>query len=345
MSSKYNEELEKYSKFDLDWKKLKNKKIMLSGATGLIGRYLVDLIMYKNTNDKLNCTIVALCRNIEKAQKLFPNNNKNLIIYKQDVNDIITYPEKTDYVIHAASNTHPIDYSTDPIGTIKNNVFGSYNLLEYSKKNNIKKFVLLSSFEVYGTVNNISKIGEKDFGVVDCTIPRSCYPESKRLSESLAIAYSTQENVNISIVRLSRVFGPTMKLTSSLATAQFIKKALDNENIVLKSDGKQFYSYNYVGDAVTAILTVLVSGEDKEAYNVSHESFDLTLGEFAEIVANYNSNKVIFDLPNDIEKKGFSNSVMTVLNSEKISKLGWKPLNNIKDSVFDTIDILKEMNN
>lgn len=343
MNNRYKEVLKKYCKYDLEWEILKDKKIMLSGITGLIGRFFTDLIMEKNKNNDLNCTIIGLCRNMDKAEEIFKEykNNANLILVKQDVIQKIDYNDNVDYIIHGASNTHPIQYATDPIGTIKTNVYGTNNLLEFAKENNVKKFVLLSSFEVYGMVNNQKPIKENDFGIVDCTIPRSCYPESKRLSESLTIGYSTQENINVSIVRLSRVFGPTMLLSSSLATAQFIKNAISDEDIILKSDGKQLYSYNYVADAVTAILTVMIKGLDKEAYNVSDEKYDLRLGEFAQIVSDFNNKSVVYDIPSDVEKRGFSNSVMTILDSSKIKKLGWKPLSNITNDINDTINILK----
>ena len=346
MEKTYSDILKKYSNYNLDWESLRNKSIMISGVTGLIGRFFTDLIMEKNITDGLNCTIVGLCRNIDKANEIFHEyeNNNNLVLFNQDVTKKINYKDRVNYVIHAASNTHPIQYATDPIGTIKTNVYGTNNLLEYSKDKKVDKFILLSSFEVYGKVDEVEKIGEKDFGVVDCTIPRSCYPESKRLSESLTIGYSTQENVNVSIVRLSRVFGPTMLLSSSLATAQFIKNALDNQDIVLKSDGMQLYSYNYVGDAVTAILTVMLKGLDKEAYNVSDESYDLRLGDFAQLVSDYNNKTVVYDLPNEVEKSGFSNSTMTILDSKKIKELGWKPLGNIKSDIKDTINVLKLTN-
>lgn len=343
MNRIYKEVLDKYSNYDIDWNLLKNKTIIISGSTGLIGRFMVDLIMNKNEKDNLNCKVIGLCRNVEKATEIFYEyrDNDNLVLYKQDVIDPITYQGNTDYVIHAASNTHPIQYATDPIGTIKTNVYGTVNLLDYSVRNNVDKFILLSSFEVYGQVKEIEKIGESDFGTVDCTILRSCYPESKRLSENLTIAYSEQRNLKTNIVRLSRVFGPTMSLSSSLATAQFLKNAINDEDIVLKSNGKQLYSYNYVGDAVTAILTVMLKGKDKEAYNVSDEGYDMTLGEFAQNISNYNNKKVVYDLPNEIEKKGFSNSEMTVLDSSKLKELGWSPLDNIGDAISSTIRILK----
>ena len=342
MNDLYNKILEKYSNYNLDWDKLRNKSIMLSGATGLVGRFFVDLIMKKNENDELNCKIIALCRNKEKALDMFNGYDDKLFnIFEQDVINPIEYSGSVDFVIHAASNTHPVQYATDPIGTIKTNLYGTDNLLKYSKDNSVKKFLLISSFEVYGKVNDNKKMAENDFGIVDCTVLRSCYPESKRLSENLSIAYSVQEGVNVSIVRLSRVFGPTMLLSSSLATSQFIKNAINGEDIVLKSDGKQFYSYNYVGDAVTAILTVLLYGKDREAYNVADDAYDLSLGGFAQLVSNYNNNKVIFSLPNEIEKKGFSNSIMSVLDGSKIKELGWEPMGTLENDINDTINAIK----
>ena len=343
MTAEYTKTIDEYTNYNYNWEFLRNKKIMISGATGLVGRFFIDVIMLMNNKKDLNCTVIGLCRNVEKAGEIFLDyvGNKNFAIAEQDVSEPIKYDEYADYVIHAASNTHPIQYATDPIGTIKTNVYGTNNLLEYCKKVNAKKFLLISSFEVYGSVDNVSKISETDYGVVDILKTRSCYPESKRLSESLTIAYSEQDNIDVSIVRLSRVFGPTMALSSSLATAQFIKNVLNNEDIVLKSLGNQQYSYNFVGDAVTAILTILEKGGNREAYNVSDENYDLTLGEFAKKIASAGNKKVVFDLPDKIEEKGFSNSVMTITDSSKLKGLGWKPLRDIDTDIGDTLSILR----
>ncbi len=343
MNKLYRKNIEEYSEYKLDWDKLTNKKLMISGSTGLIGRYLIDLIMYKNINDNLNCHLIALGRNKTKAQELFADyvDKDTFEFITYDVKESLKYDGSVDYIIHAASNTYPIQYATDPIGTITTNVLGTYNLLEFGLTKNIKKFIFVSSFEVYGKVDNKEKITEEDFGSVNCTILRSCYPESKRTSESLCVAYSEQKQVNTSIVRLSRVFGPTMNLESSLATAQFIKKGLTGENIVLKSNGEQLYSYNYVGDAVTAILTVLLKGYKGEAYNVSNDKYDAKLKEFAKMVADISNQEVIFDLPDEIEKKGFSNSEMSVLDSTKITSLGWYTTKDLKTRIEETIKIMK----
>lgn len=342
----YKEDLLKYFNVSfINWKKLKNKTILLSGASGLIGRYIIDLIMLANYKLGINCKIVGLSLNIEKAKEYFDYFESDLFDYiAQDICNPVNYEGKIDYVIHMASNTSPMQYAEFPIETINTNIIGCKNLLNLSCEKNVEKFIFISSFEVYGNVNNISKIKENNYGSIDCTLLRSCYPESKRLAENMCIAYSSEKGVNTSIVRLSRVFGPTMNPDSTLSLSQFFKCGLDGKDIVLKSNGQQNYSYNYVGDVATAIIQVILEGVNCEAYNVSSEKFDCKLGKFAEYVSEWSGTKVVYDLPNDLEKSGFSNSVMTILDSSKLEKLNWYCLSNIKDKIYDTLEIISMEN-
>ncbi len=339
----YIDDIKKTSEKKINWDFLRNKIILMSGATGLLGRYFIDVIMYKNINENLNCKIIGITRKKDEIQKYFYKyiNHPNFDYIIQDVTKMFNLPNRVDYIIHAASNTSPTQYAVDPIGTILTNVYGTKNLLDVAVNSEAEKFIFISSFEVYGKISEIKEIKENDFGVIDCTTLRSCYPESKRLSESLCEAYSQQKNINVSIVRLARVFGPTMSLKSSLATAQFIKNGINDEDIVLKSEGTQQYSYNYVADAVLAILMVMKKGKNKEAYNVSDMKYNRSLKEFAEIVAKKVNRKVIFDYPDDIEKKGHSNLVMTIMNSEKIKQLGWDVSEDIEEKIDTTLKILK----
>lgn len=340
----YIKEIKETTQKKIDWLFLKDKKILLSGATGLVGRFFIDTLMYKNINENLNCTIIGISRKQEEIEKCFSEylKNKNFEYIIQDVQYQIDINKDVDYVIHAASNTSPTQYALDPIGTILTNVYGTKNLLDVAVKTNAKKFIFISSFEVYGKVTNLEEIKEDDFGVINCTTLRSCYPESKKMSESLCQAYSEQKGINISILRLARVFGPTMNMNSTLATAQFIKNGVNKENIVLKSDGTQRYSYNYVGDVVTAILVVMAKGKNKEAYNVADEKYNKQLKEFAEIVSKQINKQVIFGEPNEIEKKGHSNSTMNILNSDKLKELGWKVNEEMNEKIDVTLKILEE---
>lgn len=340
---KYIDNLNEYSNLDfIDYSKLKNKTILISGATGLVGRYFVDLIMNLNETKKLNCKVVGLNKDFESIQRHFEkyfNNNFDYIV--QDVCDKVEYDGEVDYIIHCASNTSPAQYTSFPIETININFLGTTNLLNLAYQKKSKKFIFVSSFEVYGNVDNKDSISETDYGYIDLLKARTCYPESKRISENLCIAYSEEKKVNTSIVRFSRIFGETMNPASTLSISQFLKCGIEGTDIILKSDGKQKYSFNYVGDAVSAIIKVMLDGEDKEAYNVAAPKFNITLGEFAQYVAKHANKKVVFDIPKEIEAKSFSNTTMTILDSTKLNKLGWKTKYDIEKRINDTIDILK----
>lgn len=344
MKGKYIIDLKKYASVSfIDFNKLKNKTILISGATGLVGRYFIDLIMYLNINNNLNCKVIGLSHNIEKAkQYLHYFGNKNFDYIAHDVCFPITYDGEIDYVIHCASNTSPQQYVTKPIETIMTNVLGTKNLLDLSFEKNVKKFVFVSSFEVYGQVSENKNIGENDYGYTDHLLLRSCYPESKKLSENLCIAYSNEKNVNTSIVRLSRIFGPTMNPDSSLSISQFINNGINCEDIILKSDGLQNYSFNYVGDVVTAIIKILLDGNNCEAYNVANEKFNSKLKDFASFITNWNKKSLKYVIPTTKESIGYSNTTMTILDDAKIKEIGWYPLSNLKEKIFDTLDILSD---
>lgn len=344
--SEYKEQVLKYSNCDIEWDLLKNKTFLISGATGMIGKCLIDIIMYKNVEDNLNCRIIALGRSYKKAQErlgMFFNRN-DFEFVEADINEPIMIDEDTiDFVLHAASSTHPLQYSEDPIGTITANVIGLYNLLELAKNKNNERFIFASSVEIYGeNRGDVDKFNEEYLGYIDCNTLRAGYPESKRVGESLCQAYIRQNNMNIVIARLSRVFGPTMLLTDSKASSQFLKNAVNEKDIVLKSKGNQNYSYTYVFDAVFGILLCLTKGKLGEAYNISDEKFDITLSEFAQICANYNEKNVVFDLPDADEQAGYSTATKALLDNAKIKKIGWDTQGDIKSSINETIKILKK---
>lgn len=346
-SEMYLEDIKKVIETISDWEFIKDKTVFISGSQGMIGSFIVDLLMYRNKNYNDNCTVIANGRNESKLKERFKKylDNKNFKYYIKDINEELDIDEHVDFLIHAASNTHPVAYSQDPVGTITTNIIGTNNLLKYANEKDIKKFIFLSSVEIYGeNRGDINKFDEKYLGYINCNTLRAGYPESKRAGETLCQAYIEKYNMNILIARLPRIFGPTMLGTDSKAIAQFIKKAMNNENIVLKSNGTQEYSYLYVADAVSGILKILKDGKCGEAYNLSSEKCDITLKQLAEIIANFNNKKVVFELPNETEKKGFSTATKALLDSSKIKKeLSWNAIYDIKDGLERTIKIMKNI--
>jgi UDP-glucuronate decarboxylase len=343
----YLEDIEGVASFPFDWSKLKNTTILISGASGMIGSFLIDLIMYRNKIFGDNCSIFALGRNKEKANVRFNEylDNNNFSFISHDINIPLTdkiIPKKVDYIIHAASNTHPMAYALDPIGTVTTNIIGTNNLLSFATIHSTKRFVFTSSVEIYGeNRGDTEKFTEDYCGYIDCNTLRAGYPESKRAGEALCQAYIKQKGLDIVIPRLSRTYGPTMLMSDTKAISQFIKKGTLGEDIILKSEGTQNYSYCYVADAVSGILATLFNGKCGEAYNLSDDGSDITLRDLANIVANFVKKKVIFEIPDAIESSGYSKATKALLDSSKLNAIGWKASYNIRIGLERTIKILK----
>ena len=252
---------------------------------------------------------------------------------------------RVDFIIYAASNSHPVAYAKDPVGTIKTNVIGLDYILNYAAGERLTRVVFLSSVEIYGE-NNLTKerFTESDCGYIDCNTLRAGYPESKRLGEALCQAYRRGYGTDVAVARLSRVYGPTMQQEDSKVISQFLKRAVQKKDIILKSDGKAKYSYLYVVDAATAILTILLKGENGEAYNAADSGSETTILELAQMVARGAGTEIVFELPEETESIGYSNVRKSLMSEEKLKRLGWKPITGLGDGIRKTIgEIRNEM--
>ena len=301
----YMEDLRYIAKLDLPWEKLHDSSILLSGATGLIGSCFVDAIMLKNEKEGLNCKIYALSRNAEKASNRFSKwkNNQHLCYIPYDIKKPFVRDDlgTIDYVMHLASNTHPLQYSLDPIGTISVNINGLQNMLDFAVCHNSKRFAFASSNEIYGENRGDVELFDEEYcGYIDSNTMRAGYPESKRCGEALCQAYKAQKDLDIVIPRFTRSYGPTMLMDDTKAISQFIKKGIEGNDIVLKSKGEQYYSYTYVADAVSGLLFILLKGENGKAYNIADEKSDIKLKDLASIIAKIASKRVVFVFANEI---------------------------------------------
>lgn len=344
----YMDDVKYVANLALPWKKLQGKSMMLSGATGLIGSFLVDVIMEKNATADLNCTVYALGRNAEKAKTRFSKHvdNPHLVFIPYDVKLPFTRVDigTVDYVLHLASNTHPMQYSTDPIGTITTNIIGLQNLLDFAVTHNVTRFAFASSNEIYGeNRGDVEFFDEKYCGYIDSNTMRAGYPESKRCGETLCQAYKVQKGLDVVIPRLTRSYGPTMLMTDTKALSQFIKKGLAGEDIVLKSAGTQYFSYQYMADSVSGLLYVLLCGANGEAYNIAEEHSDIMLKDLAAIIAGFKGKKVVFEIPDAVEAAGYSTATKARLDGHKLAGLGWKPRYDIRDGIDRTMKILSEI--
>ena len=327
----------------ISWEKLENKSVLITGATGLICSFLIDVLMFRNKHFESNIAVYSLSRNSVYAKERFSAYWEHPLFnyIQQDISEEIQLEEKIDFIIHGASNAHPASYVADPVGTIKSNLWGVDNLLQYYIKAKSQRILYISSGEVYGEGTGEDFI-ESYSGYIDPLNSRSCYPSSKRTAETLCRSYLDQHNVDIVIARPCHIYGATMTNSDNRAFAQFLRNVLEGKDVVLKSKGVQYRSYCYVADCVSALLVILLNGKNGEAYNIANKSSNITIGELAEVIATTGKQKVIYDIPSNVEQKGYSVITRAVLNSDKIESLGWEPKYSLTDSIQKVIRTLSD---
>ena len=317
---------------------LYGKSFLVTGATGLIGVCLIDVLMSIGHGIK----VYAVGRSKQKAAQRLGEylGNPLFEFVEQDVCQPLPSCIQADYIIPGASNTHPLAYSQYPIETIMINVKGAENALELACRCNAT-LLYMSSVEVYGEALTNEPVAEDYTGKLNLSTSRSCYTESKRVSEALCQSYISEKGAKAKIVRLSRIFGPTMLDSDTKASSQFIKKAIEREDIILKSKGEQYFSYTYASDAVAAMLYVMLHGEYGKAYNISNSACNVHLKDFAQMCSTYSGKSVIFEMPSESEKKGFSIATNAILDNTRLVNLGFKPLYGMEDAIRRTIEILR----
>lgn len=319
---------------------------LITGAAGLIGSYLIYLLITAKRELGTGVRVMACDRNAELLAARFPQDYADVVAcHAVDICRDPLPEGNVDYVIHAASNTSPVDYATKPIDTIKTNIFGTGVLCDYAVKHHAKRFLFCSSVEAYGRNNgDVDAFSEDYSGYVDSNTVRANYPASKRCSEALCNAYAAEHpEFDFVIARIGRFYGPTVLLNDSKAPTQFIRNAVNRESIVMKSAGAQLYSWGYVGDCTTALLTILAKGEKGGAYNVADPGSCKMLKEFAAIAAKAGNGKLEFDEPSTVEQAGYSKITKATLDTTKLESLGWKAKFHLDAGIPRTVEYLRGM--
>lgn len=318
----FEEDLEYVKNYPLPYDLLKRKNVFITGATGLIGFQLVKALL---AIEDIN--VIASVRNMEKVKKIYnPDEINRITFVLGDITEPIEYDGSVDFVIHCAAITTSSYLINKPVETIMTSVIGTNNVLRFSKEKKVISVVYISSMEVYGTFENEqNEIREYNIGYINHLNVRSNYPESKRLCENMCISYMSEYSLPVKIARLAQTFGAGIFPWENRVFSQFAKSVINEENIILHTEGKSEGNYCYSRDCVTGLLTILLKGNDGEAYNVSNPKSHVTIAEMANLVADKISKgriNVVYDIP-EYNQFGYATDVKLKLNSDKLQQLGW----------------------
>lgn len=321
--------------------KLQNKKILITGSTGMVCSAVVDVLSYLNHTQNTNIHLMLAGRSKDKIKNRFKeilcDNEYEYINY--DATIFKKFEIIADLIIHGASNANPAIYSKQPVETLLGNIIGLNSMLELARYNKGSRLLFISSSEVYGNrVDDRNKaFKEEEYGYVDNLNPRACYPNGKRSAETLCACYEQEYDVDSVIVRLGHIYGPTITHADTRASASFTRDVSEGKNIVMKSSGAQLRSYCYVLDCVSAILTVLLNGERGNAYNISNKNSIASIREMAEVLAKEGNVEVVYENPTDAEKKSYNLMDNSALDAHKLELLGWKAVFDLNEGVKRTL--------
>lgn len=321
----------------IDWDALEGKSIFITGATGLIGYYLVSALTYRNIYQGSHIRILALVRSIQKAKKQYATQlalDKHGIQFIQGtLEELPAIESSVDYIVHGGGPTASRYFVENPVETVQSIVLGTMHVLELAKKNHVKKMTFLSSIEAYGTHTSDEKVKETDFSGINPLNVRNSYPASKVLCENLCAGYASEYGVPTNVIRLTQTMGPGIDPHDQRVFAQFIHAVVQKKDITLQTEGKTKRVYLYLADAVTAILTVLLSGETGRAYNAANEETYCSIYDMAQLVAKeLGKGKVHVMVQKKEELTGkYLPEVHLNLDTALLQQLGWKSAVNLKD--------------
>lgn len=324
---------------------LEGKTIAVTGSTGLLGACMVHCLLALKAQRGINLHIVAVARNMEKAVHLFGEEHEELSYYQYDFSSTEPFQpkRKVDYLFHFAAPTASKDFIEKPVETMNTVYMGMQNILNYAEQAKLESLVLASTLEVYGTITDDSTpLTEDKQGYLDPMATRSSYPLAKRAAEGLCHNYAVEKQVKVKVARLAQTFGAGVSKQDNRVFAQFARSVIHNEDIILHTTGELSRCYCYTTDAISAMLYILLKGEDGTAYNVANEATYISIRQMAELVAEtFNPNHVRVVIEKQ-EGLGYSPTTKLRLDTQRIQSLGWTPYYNMKDMFGRLIASMKE---
>lgn len=318
---------------DLPWEGLSGLTVLVTGAGGFLGGYLVRSLLALHPAGLVSepIHVVAMVRDVTRARARMMDiaDNEYLEWLLWDLNQIAV-PEipECHYVLHGASQASPLFYGSDPVGTIMPNTIGTAGLLQaLTNCTDPRGLLYISSSEVYGSIGGDDLVVENSYGTLDPATVRACYAESKRIGETMCIAWHAQHGLPTFLVRPFHTYGPGLQPNDGRVFADFCFNVIRGENIVMNSDGSARRAFCYASDAVAGIFTVLLKGEPATPYNVANPAGELSVMELAELLVGLYPDKglsVVKQISRNVDSGYIASTVSRLIpDVQRLKQLGW----------------------
>jgi nucleoside-diphosphate-sugar epimerase len=326
---------------------LEGQSVFITGATGLIGSALTDVLIRWNETHSGKIGLGIAGRSKERVDARFGEfaSREYFSYVPYDATDDSSLPNlsRFAYVIHGAANAYPSLFMEQPAETMLGCFQGLYRLLSVAKAADCRRVLVISSSEVYGQRQSDQPAVEEESGFVRLLDPRSSYSMGKRAAETLCACFAAEYGLDTVIARPGHIYGPTATIRDNRISSQFAWQAARGENLIMKSDGSSLRSYCYCLDCATALLVMLLKGQSGCAYNISNPDSVITVRRMAEMLAKAGDVELVQETATVEEKKGFNPMTNSSLDGSKLAELGWTGLFDAETGLGHTVRVLREI--
>ena len=293
-------------------------RILVTGGAGFIGSHVVLALVRHPHNSIVNIDKLSYCSDLRYLEECNGLPNYQFIHWNLcDAAFVLELFKKSNFdaVIHLAAESHVSNSFQTPINFFENNVKATQSLLEACRVYSVKKFLYISTDEVYGG-DNISPASEGTL-----LNPTNPYSASKAACEHLVNAYKISFKIPVLLVRLNNVYGPHQH--SEKVIPRFIISLLNGRRCTIEGSGMQKRNFLYITDAVNGILTVFEKGEVGQVYNIGTE-FNISILELVELLLErvYPKGMTLDHI--EYIKDRPHNDLVYPIDSSKLQKLGWR---------------------
>jgi len=306
-------------------------KFLVTGGAGFIGSNFIHYLFEKYSDvEVVNLDKLTYAGNLENLKDI--ENNPGYRFVKGDICDPeIVEPliKEADFVVNFAAESHVDRSIGTPDDFIKTDIYGTFVLLEAARKYGVKKFIQISTDEVYGSIEDGS------FKETDALMPSSPYSASKAGADRLAYSYFVTYKVPVIVTRCSNNYGPYQYPEKLIPL--FVTNAIEDKKLPIYGDGKNVRDWIYVMDHCDAIDFIMSRGENGEVYNIGagNERNNLEITEI--ILSTLGKSKELMTFVKDRPGHDRRYSV----DCSKLHALGWKPKYSFQEAMKLTIDWYK----